>query len=146
MDVAALVAFLAPCMPYLLRTGEQAANEASRVLGDEVFNHAKRLWQRLRGSVEAKPAAAEAAADAAEHPEDDRRRIALELQLEKLLAEDGKLAQDVERLFDEARGATTIASGERNVVAGRDIHGSVIVPGDSNRIITGDSSRIGPEP
>ena len=133
MELAALAAFLAPCLPFLLKGGEQVAGEAGRALGDEVWQHAKKLWGRLREPFEQRPSAAEAAADAADHPEDDRRRVALELALEKVLADDQALARDVVRLWDEARASqAVIASGQGSVAIGGSVHGSTIVTGDGN--------------
>lgn len=133
MDLAALAAFLTPCLPYLLRSGEHVAEEASRALGSEVWEHAKRLWSRLRGPIEDRPAGAEAAADAAAHPDDDRRRTALELTLEKVLGEDEALARDVERLWQEARSSqAVIAAGDGSLAIGGNVEGSTVVSGDGN--------------
>ena len=131
MEIAALTAFLAPFLPYLLRAGERAAGEAADALGDAAWKHAQALWARLRGKVAEKPAAEEAASDVAAAPDDPRRRAALELQLEKLLTADQTLAADVERLWGEAKAAgVTIASGDRAVAIGGSASGAVIVTGD----------------
>jgi len=133
MEIAALAAFLAPCLPYLLKSGERVAEEASRALGGEVWEHAKRLWSRLRGPVEERPSAAEVVADTAENPHDDRRQVALELALEKILAEDEGLAREVERLWQDARSAV-IASGDGSLAIGGGVQGSTVVSGDGNTV------------
>ena len=133
MELAALAAFLTPCLPYLLATGERVAEEASRALGAEAWEHAKRLWGRLRGAVEERPSAAEAATDAAEHPDDDRRRTALELALEKVLADDPELARDVEQLWREAEAAgAVVAAGDGSIAIGGNVQGSTVISGGGN--------------
>ncbi len=131
MDIAALTAFLAPFLPYFARAGENLAEEAGTKLGSEAWEHAKRLWGKLRPKVEAKPAANEAAADVADRPGDERARSALELQLEKLLADDPTLAGEVARLWEDARAANVVAIGDRSVAVGGSAHG-VFITGDDN--------------
>lgn len=129
MEIAALTSFLAPCLPILLRAGDAAAAK----VGAEALEYGKRLWAKLRPKVEAKPAAAEAAQDVAAAPEDPRALAALELQLEKLLAQDDELAAAVARVWDEARAAGVVAAGERSVAVGGDVSG-IIVTGDDNTV------------
>ena len=58
------VAFLAPFLPYLLKVGENAAEEAGKKLGQQAgggaWEKAKALWAKLRPKAEAKDAAQEA--------------------------------------------------------------------------------------
>lgn len=131
MEGAALVALLAPVLGYLLKAGETAADEAARALGGEAWGYAKRLWAKLRGGVEGRPAALEAAQDVAARPEDERARAALELQLEKVLAADPELAREVVGVLGEARAAGVVAVGERSVAVSGDV-GGTIVTGDQN--------------
>jgi hypothetical protein len=129
-----LAVFLTPFLPYLLKAGEKAAEEAGKKLGGDAWDRAKGLWAKLRPKVEAKPAAQEAVQDAAAAPNDEDIQAALRLQLRKLLAEDAMLARGIERLWQEAQqaGATVIASGERSVAIGRDVTSSTIITGDQN--------------
>ena len=131
MDVASLTAFLAPLLPALLDIGGRVAQEAVDAAGDEAVGFARRLWEKLRGKVEAKPAAQEAAHDVAEHPDDDDLRAALRVQLRKLLDDDPDLAAELGQLWDEGQrtGAVNVnvtASGAGSVAVGRDVHGSHI--------------------
>jgi hypothetical protein len=75
MDVTTLAkdlaVFLTPILPYLLKTGEKAAEEAGKKLGGDAWDRAKGLWAKLRPKVEAKPAAQEAVQDAAAAPNDN---------------------------------------------------------------------------
>jgi hypothetical protein len=130
MDISVLVAVLAPCLGGFLGVINAAASGVGESVGTELVEHAKRLWAKLRPSVEAKPAALEAAADVASRPDDPRARGALELQLEKLLAEDPELRREVESLLRDAVAAGVVATGERNVAVGGDVSG-VIITGDN---------------
>lgn len=135
MDVGLLTTFLAPFLPFLLKAGEAAAQEAGARFGEDAWTHARRLWNRLWPSVEAKPAALEAVDDAADQPDDDHL-TALKVQLQKILDGDGGLASDIERLFAEAQSANVVVavSGSRAVGAGRDVRDSIIVTGDHSNI------------
>jgi hypothetical protein len=132
VDVAALTSFLAPFLPSLVGG---ALEDAARRRGAEAWEHAKRLWGRLRGTVEERAGAAEAAADVAARPDDPRAVGALELQLEKVLDADPVLAADVRRLWEEAQRAGVVAAvGDRSVAVGGDVSGSVIVTGDHDTV------------
>ena len=99
----ALVAILAPFLGFLLRGGEVAAEGVGQRAGAEAWGAAVRIWDRLRGQVESRPAALESAGDVADRPDDARARGAFELQLEKLLATEPRLAEELARLLDDAR-------------------------------------------
>jgi hypothetical protein len=130
MDVGLLTAFLAPFLPFLIKAGDAAAQEAGSRLAQDAWPYAKRLWERLWPSVQAKPAAVEAVEDAAVQPDDDRL-ISLKVQLQKLLDTDSALAADVERMFAEAQAANVVVvSGPRAVGVGGDIRDSIVVTGD----------------
>jgi hypothetical protein len=100
-------------------------------IGADVWEHAKRLWVRLRPKVESTPAALEAAQALAAEPKDARACGALELQLEKLLASDPELADALARAFEDAKAAGVVVSGTRNVAVGGSVTDSAIVTGDS---------------
>jgi hypothetical protein len=137
---AQLAQRLAPYLPYLLKGVKLAGQEAVKKLGEktseQAFEQAKALWDKLRPKIEARPAALEAAQDAAAHPDDEDALAALRLQLKKLLAEDDSLAQELARLLPQSgpAGQTVIASGDRSVAIGGNVSGSVIVTGDRNKI------------
>jgi hypothetical protein len=133
MEVAALTAFLAPFLPYLLQAGRTFAEEAAHDLGAGAWEHAKALWAKLAPKVSESPAAREAADDMASRPGDDRAKGALELQLEKLLAADPSLADEVARLWSQAKSAGVVAAADRGIAVGGDASG-VFVTGDQNTI------------
>src|SRR5215510_10674284 len=98
MDIVALAGaattVLAPLLPYLLKAGETAADEAGKAIAGQSWEWAKSLWTRLKPKVEAKEAALEAAQDVAESPKDQGAQVALQRQLEKLLTKDQSLAEE----------------------------------------------------
>lgn len=128
-----VTAFLAPFLPYLLKAGEKAAEEAGKKLGGDAWERAKMLWGKLRPKVEAKPAAQEAVKDVAGAPQDEDAQAALRLQLKKLLTEDQGFAEAVAQLWaeTEASGITIAAIGERSVAA-QQIQGSIVVTGNQD--------------
>lgn len=132
MDVAALTAFLAPFVPFLVKGAETLAAEVGQTLGKDALEHAKTLWRRLRPRVEEDPAASAAAAKVAERPQDERARGALELALEDLLRADPELARDVAELWRQVPPGVVAAVGERAVAVGGSVTGSTIITGDSN--------------
>src|SRR3954471_15364948 len=103
MDPAALTAFLAPFLGALLERSEAAASEAAANFGETTWEHAKRLWQRLSGRVEAEPTTASAVTDVVQAPDNPGARGSLAWQLEKLLSADAALAADVEQLWQQAQ-------------------------------------------
>ncbi len=52
-----LVQFLAPFLPYLLKAGEKAAEEAGKKLGEAAWERAKGLWGKLKRNERIKRAA-----------------------------------------------------------------------------------------
>ena len=113
-----LLTFLAPFLPYLLKMGEQAAEEAGKKLGAEAWEGAKALWAKLKPKVEAKPAAREAAQEVAAHPADEDAQTALQWQLEKFLAEDEALADEVRQTLQSQPARQVIARGARSIAIG----------------------------
>ena len=142
MDIAVLAKevalFLTPFLPYLLKAGEKAAEEAGKKLGGDAWERAKGLWGNLRPKVESKPAAQEAVADAATEPTNEDAQAALRQQLRKLLTEDDQLAAEIGQQWAaaQAAGVKIIASGDR-AVAVQNITGSTIVTGDDNTVQSG---------
>lgn len=134
VDVAALAALLGPALPFLTRAGERVTTQAGELLGNQAWEHAQRLWERVAGAVAARPAAQEAVDDVATDPRDAEAAVALVRQLRKVLQSDPALAREVEQLLGEARQAGVVASGARSVAIGGDISDSAIVTGDNSSV------------
>ncbi len=84
MDIALIVKFLAPCLPFLLNMGGKVAEGASQKVGEDGWNKAKAIWAKLLPKVEAKEAAKEAAVDVAQNPDDEDLQASLRIQTMKI--------------------------------------------------------------
>jgi len=127
VDIVEITAFLAPFLGSLLGKAGTSAAEAA---GEAAWEQATKLWRRLADHIARRPAAQEAAEDVAEHPDSEGARGALAWQLEKLLAADPALRDDIARLWQEGvaagvRVTTVTASGTRSVAVGGDVHGTI---------------------
>ncbi len=139
MDIGALATglatFLAPFLPSLAAAGRDLTEEAARSLGSQAGSWAASIWRRLRPAMEAHPAAIEAASDVARAPADELAQAALAQQIKKLLTNDEHLAEELQRMVAEAKGAgvTVIVSGDRSVGIGGNAVGNTINTGDQER-------------
>jgi len=133
---AQLVQFLAPYLPYLVKGLKLAGQEAAKALGEKAgeqgFEQAKALWDKLRRKKNVEQVAQTVAA----LPDNQALREALREEIARALEEDEALAQELARLLPQSgpAGQTVIASGERSVAIGGNVSGSVIVTGDRNKI------------
>ena len=134
MDPSALFAFLAPALGFLLTTGKSVSERAVDSLGAHAWEHAQRLWGRLRPALETRAAAEEAARDLAERPDDEEARAALGWQLRKAVDADPALAADLEQLWSAARRGGVVAGAERSIAVGGAIAHSTVITGDHNRL------------
>ncbi|MDB9309793.1 hypothetical protein PN471_14335 [Aphanizomenon sp. CS-733/32] len=99
MDIAVIVKFLAPCLPFLMTMGNKAAEGASQKVGEDVWNRAKVIWAKLQPKIEAKEAAKEAAEDVAKNPDDEDLQGSLRVQLRKILEADTALAEEIAKIL-----------------------------------------------
>ncbi|MBW4595719.1 MAG: hypothetical protein KME46_23135 [Brasilonema angustatum HA4187-MV1] len=99
MDIAILVKFLAPCLPFLMTVGNKAVEGASQKLGEDVWTKAKSVWALLQPKVETKPMAKGAAEELVNSPSDTDALDIFQKQLKKLLDEDKTLAAQITRLM-----------------------------------------------
>jgi hypothetical protein len=140
MDPSGLAALLAPIVPYLLKSGIEAAKGAAGELGKKLsadsWEGVKKLAEKIRHKAEKKPALQEALTDAQTAPADEDTLATLRLQLKKLLQEDpALLAEAAGLLMDSQTGSkTVITKGSRSVAIGRNASGNVIVTGDHNQV------------
>ena len=56
IDLVALTSFLAPILPFLLKGGEEAAQEVGKEIGLDAWEKAKAIWSKLKPKIEAKKA------------------------------------------------------------------------------------------
>ncbi|MFM5889207.1 MAG: hypothetical protein ACKPFD_16485 [Dolichospermum sp.] len=110
MDIAVIVKFLAPCLPFLLTVGNKAVEGASQKVGEDVWNKDKAIWGKLQPKVAAKAAAIEAAEDVAKNPEKQSYQTALEVQLEKILEADTELAKEIAAILKTQKSDDSFSS------------------------------------
>jgi hypothetical protein len=103
----AVVAKLTPALPILLKVGEGALAKVGENVTDAVSKPVSKLWQTLRPRLEARPAALEAAQDAASAPDDADAQAAFRRQVKKLFEADPDFAKEIAALLPTAPGAST---------------------------------------
>ncbi|MEH2004155.1 hypothetical protein [Nostoc sp.] len=114
MDIALLVKFLAPYLPFLLNVGNKAVEGASKKVGEDVWIKAKAIWDKLHPKVEAKEAAKEAATDVAQKPEDEDLQASLRVQLKKILEADTALAEEIAKIWEETTTSSNNSASNVN--------------------------------
>jgi hypothetical protein len=127
LDVAALGAFLAPALPFLIKGAEHAATKASEALSEEALEKAKSLWEKLSWKIGGRPSARAAAERVAEHPDDAEARTSLIAELRALLEAEPQLERELEPLWQEAN---VIASGERSAALGHGARDNIVITGN----------------
>jgi hypothetical protein len=136
MEIATLIAFLSPFLPFLLKLGGKAAETATEAaagkFGEASWRKAQAVWAQLSPKIEAKEAAKEAVLDVANAPEDEDFQIALKVQLKKLLAQDEALFNAITQILeaDVTKGTAGIridqtVTGNQNQVIGQMTGGQV---------------------
>jgi hypothetical protein len=136
MEIATLIAFLSPFLPFLLKLGgktaEKATETAAGKFGEASWNKAQAVWEQLSPKVEAKESAKEAALDVANAPENEDLQVALKVQLKKLLAQDKALFNAITQILeadatDGIPGTQIVqtVTGNRNKVIGQVSSGQV---------------------
>ena len=109
MDVAGMAtAAVALLMPYVAKGGEEVAKK----VGAEVGNRVVGLWDLVRNKLSG-PAAEEAVKDLEEKPDDQRRQMALEVQLEKALEADPAFRDQVAPFSTHHEAARCQAAGRQ---------------------------------
>jgi hypothetical protein len=137
MEIATLIAFLSPFLPFLLKLGGKAAEKATESaagkFGEASWVKAQAVWEKLSPKVEAKESAKEAAVDVANAPKDEDFQVALRVQLKKLLAEDEAFVRAIAQILqvdgsDGMPGVQIVqtVTGDRNQVMGQAMDGQVI--------------------
>lgn len=115
MDVIALTAFLTPFLPFLIKFGEKSAESVASKFGEDSWNKAKKVWDKLQPKVEAKEDAKSAVNLVSTDPEDEDYRKVFQKQLKKLLDEDQELAEAITKIFEEKPATTGATQIEQNV-------------------------------
>lgn len=111
VDVIILTKFLSPFLPYLLKLGDKAAEEAAKKLGGDAWEKAKAIWSKLRPKVEAKEEAKVGVQQVAAKPESEARQLVLREELETLLKDNPDLATAITQIIEsDSSAASTITN------------------------------------
>ncbi|MEN8443964.1 MAG: hypothetical protein ABG776_03005 [Cyanobacteria bacterium J06555_13] len=106
MDILALTAFLAPCLPFLLKkVGAPALNSAATKLGEDTWRKAQAIWKKLEPKMASEAAAKLAAEKLASKPDSVAWREALQEELVTILKNDSSLADIIADIFQGAQVA-----------------------------------------
>jgi transketolase len=112
MDVIALTAFLTPFLPFLIKFGEKSAESVASKFGEDSWNKAKKVWDKLQPKVEAKEDAKVAAEQVAAKPDSKARQAVFQEELETLLQENPDLVEAIAQIMQES---SPTASGTQNM-------------------------------
>lgn len=135
MGIGELAGFLAPFIPYLIDKGRRFGETAVSAVQAEAWEFAKRIWDRLGEAVGARPEGQAAAEEVAKNPGDEQALAALQEQIDLLLAEDARLAEQIAALLATPEAAAVEVSASRGSFASAgDVKDSQIVIGNQNRI------------
>ena len=107
MDVIALTAFLTPFLPFLIKFGEKSAESVASKFGEDSWNKAKKVWDKLHPKVEAKEEAKVAAEQVAAKPDSKARQAVFQEELETLLQENPDLVEAIAQILQEKPEATS---------------------------------------
>lgn len=124
---------LLPFLPALVGgyAAGKFADGALQKAGEDAYEFAKKLWNRLRGR---RPELEMAAETAAQHLDDEDAVGAFRFQLRQLLTQEPEVADEVRALLAQQPGTSVVASGERSVAVGGNLDSSTVITGDSNRV------------
>jgi len=112
MDVITLTALLSPCLSVLMKLGEKAAESAAGKVGEDTWNTAKKIWDKLQPKIEAKEEAKMAAQQLAAKPDSEPRQAVFQEELETLLKENPDLAEAIAQIMQER---APVSSGAENI-------------------------------
>lgn len=107
MDIALLMSLLSPCLPFLIKLGDKAAESAGSKIGPDVWDMSKKIWDKLHPKLVAKEDAKIAAEQLAAKPESEARKAVFQEELEALLKENPDLTAAIAQIMQESAPATT---------------------------------------
>jgi len=107
MDVITLTALLSPCLSFLMKLGGKAAESAAGKVGEDTWNTAKKIWDKLHPKIEAKEDAKIAAEQLAAKPESEARKAVFQEELETLLKENPDLVEAIAQIMQEKPETTS---------------------------------------
>ncbi len=101
MNVVVLTQFLVPFLPFLMQIGNKAIEGTANKFGEDAWQKAKAVWNKLRPKVEAKQDIKVAAEQVAAKPESEARQAVLQEELETLFTENPDLMAAIAKIMQE---------------------------------------------
>lgn len=133
--VKQVASVLAPALPYLMGAasgaGQKVAEMAKDRLGEEAWNKAKRIWDKIRPEVEKNPDAGKALKKVADNPDNQLARDALPASLQELLeGMPPQTVNEIRSIVSVSKSETRTVSADRGGVAiGGDVSGGTVTGG-----------------
>jgi hypothetical protein len=127
MDPVAIAASVVPLLATYV--GERAAQHVGDAIGQSAMTSLARIYEYVKAKVTSKSSAQDALRSLEHKPDDGRRRMALEVQLEDLIKSDPSFGEALQRLAEDARregGLTLTQIADTGAVA---IQGNVYQQG-----------------
>jgi len=115
MDIIALTAFLTPFLPFLTKFGEKSAETVGSKFGEDAWNKAKKIWEKLNPKIEAKEDAKVAVEQVAAKPESEARKAVFQEELETLLKENPDLVEAIAKIMQEDSATGNTASNKQTI-------------------------------
>lgn len=109
-----VTSLLSPGIPYLLKGGEQAWEEASKKIGTDTWEWLKIIWTKLTSGSPSQPnqqeiitEIIETATEVANNPSDRDAQVVLRWQIKKLLKANPELSLEIEKVVEQAQKSST---------------------------------------
>lgn len=99
MDIVVLVSLLSPCLPFLMKLGDKAAESAASKIGADAWETAKKIWDVLHPHVDQKPDVLSAVSAVADSPEDEDCQEFLQKKLQRLLKDQPELVEQISQIL-----------------------------------------------
>jgi hypothetical protein len=107
-----ITALLVPVIPFLLKGGEKAFEEASKKIGGDTWELAKSTWEKLAPLSKSTNEVEKAAGEIVNNPSDQDAQAVLRFQIKKLLNDaPEELRQDIYNTLNKTSGKTSITIG-----------------------------------
>jgi hypothetical protein len=110
-----ITTLLVPAIPFLLKGGEKAFEEASKKIGGDTWGLAKSTWEKLTSLSKSNDEVEKAAEEIVNDPSDKDAQAALRFQIKKLLNDaPEELRQEIYNILNK----TENTSGQTSITIG----------------------------
>ena len=119
--------------PFLVKVGEKFAEKAGEKLADKTGQ----IYKLLKESFAGDEYAGLTLLRLEQAPENEERKSALETVIKEKMEDNYEFAERLTTLINEAKKTdinNVIASGDRSVAIGGNVHSSNIITGDDNKV------------